>query len=220
MELVRFSVKALDTTSVLVSLPSALTADDQALIAEAAFEHGLTQYAKLLSVSINLDPTVRPSLCLFQISLDFSNLDDRRQVIVAAHTTGHDLLEALERLTLSLLRQTMQPATLDVVLSKLMPWTRNRGDAVRTASLRILKLALDVYRREVIFEPGTPLRFTQGHHMLAKVKKKTLSDRFYLVFFSPVIVQMLYYFSPMARCCRDAPTPTRQCWIWPWTLSA
>lgn len=89
--------------------------------------------------------------------------------MVEASLAANQLLMAMEQLMLNLLRQSLDPGSVDVLFSQLLPWMRSPQEASRRAALALFKLVLATFVNEIAFEPGAPTRFSQGHIMLAKV---------------------------------------------------
>ena len=143
----RFCIKAVEAMTALVVLPPGIGSDDQSILLDAAYEYGITLYSKLMTASLDFPPAV----------------------VISLHSVTHDLLNALEHLTLSVLREALHPATMDVVFSKVFIWTKSKNDAMRLASMTILKSSLELFRNGMTFEPGAPSRFGEGHSMLAKI---------------------------------------------------
>lgn len=89
--------------------------------------------------------------------------------VVDASLAANQLLMAIENFTLHLLRSCLDPSCVDIIFSQLLPWTKGQEEAMRRASLTLLKLVYTTFLQEVEFEPGAPTRFSQGHIMIAKV---------------------------------------------------
>ena len=89
--------------------------------------------------------------------------------MVEASLAANQLLMAMEQVMLNLLRQSLDPGSLDILCSQLLPWMRSPQEASRRAALGLFKLILSTFFNEIVFEPGAPSRFSQGTILLAKV---------------------------------------------------
>ena len=79
------------------------------------------------------------------------------------------IINGISILLVNLLHSSLDPSTVDVIFSLLLPWSRATEGSMRRAALSLLKLALGTFVKDVEFEPGAPSRFSQGHLMVAKV---------------------------------------------------
>lgn len=141
--------------------------DDQSTLLEAALERGIPLYAKL---------------CRFA---------KEECWMVDASLAANQLLIALEHFVLNLLHSSLDPSTVDIIFSQLMPWSRATEGSMRRAALSLLRLALATFVKEVEFEPGAPTRFSQGHLMVAKVPTLLKATIEYFLFMSLIFLQIV-----------------------------
>lgn len=149
-------------------IPPSIGPEDQSILLDRILEHVISMYDKLDQ---------------------FAN-DEQCADVAAANESAQQLLAALEGFVLNLLREALHPGTVDVIFSKFIVWAKSKQEAIRRASLTLLRISLATFGRELTFEPGAPTRFSDGHNMLAKVRLvishlQPIIYTCYLLFFKP-----------------------------------
>ena len=130
----------------------------------------------LLELPPNISQITRCELLKASFSTIFSSFLEHESSKSEEYSEARELEQQLERMVTQLqvlirelLRQDMEPSTLDEIFTLLEPWLKLDQALSRELSANILHRALETYVAGVVLGVNSPSNFTPGPYMMGAV---------------------------------------------------
>ena len=130
----------------------------------------------LIELPPNITQLTRCSLLRASFSTIFASFLEHESSKTEEYTVAehlelqlNEMVRQLHGLIRELLRQEMEPSTLDEIFTMLEPWLRLDQDLSRELSVSILHGALDTYVKGVKLGVNSPSNFTPGPYMIGAI---------------------------------------------------
>ena len=157
-------------------LTSAISILQNSSLSLASRQGALLCLSALLELPPNISQVTRCELLKACFSTIFSSFlehqSSKSEEYSVARQLEHQLgrmVTQLQLLITELLRQDMEPSTLDEIFTMLEPWLKLDQDLSRELSVNILHRALDTYVTGVKLGVNSPSNFTPGPYMIGSV---------------------------------------------------
>ncbi|EDX02836.1 maestro heat-like repeat-containing protein family member 1 [Drosophila yakuba] len=113
--------------------------------------------------------------CAQQLKMKFdSQEEDERNSFLAKHL--NESLPQLNALVRAIVELDASPATLDLIISILEGWTRDRNSEVRICASHVFNNTLDVYIKSMKIGCEAPSKFNQTGQMLGKIVPRCIDS--------------------------------------------